>query len=212
VPLGPNVNTVGFNDALPSISEDGLDMYFHSARPGGCGLADIYVSHRDDPTDDFAWEAAVDLGCIVNNSGHNNGPDFFQANGTDFLYYVQENAPGHIGNETNPNIVVSTRPTGGGIDDWSAPVVVTELNSIYVQGRPAIRRTDGLEMIISRAGDPAGFGGTDMYYSTRPCLSSPWSTPVNLGPTINTPYNDGGQSLDFSGTTLFFFSDRPGGF
>src|SRR5437773_1822673 len=55
VRLGPNVNTVGFNDAVPTISEDGLDLYFHSPRPGGCGAADIYVSHRDDPSDDFGW-------------------------------------------------------------------------------------------------------------------------------------------------------------
>jgi hypothetical protein len=212
VRLGPNVNTVGYNDSLPSISKDGLDLYFHSPRPGGFGAADIYVSHRDDPTDDFAWQPAVNLGPNVNGPAPENGPDFFQANGTDYLYYVTQNTPGHLGSATNPNIVLSTRPTGSGITGWSKPVVVTELNSIYTQGRPSIRRTDGLEMIISRVGDPAGFGGTDMFRSTRPSLSSPWSTPVNLGPTLNTNFDDGGEALDFRATTMFFHSTRPSGF
>ena len=212
VRLGTNVNTVGFNDALPSISEDGLDLYFHSPRPGGFAAADIYVSHRDDPTDDFAWQPAVNLGPNVNSPSPDNGPDFFQANGTDYLYFVQTNTLGHIGTATNPNIVLSRRPTGSGITGWSKPVVITELNSIYTQGRPSIRRADGLEMCISRTGDPAGFGGTDIYCSTRPSLSSPWSKPVNLGPTINTPFNDGGQAFDLSGKALYFYSDRPGGF
>lgn len=212
VRLGPNVNTVGFNDSLPSVSEDGLDLYFHSPRLGGFGAADIYVSHRDDPTDDFAWQPAVNLGPNVNGLAPENGPDFFQANGTDYLYYVTQNTPGHLGSATNPNIVLSTRPTGSGITGWSAPVAVTELNSIYVQGRASIRRTDGLEMCISRINDPQGFGGTDIYCSTRPSPSSPWSKPVNLGPTINTPFNDGGQAFDFRGKTLYFYSDRPGGF
>jgi HYR domain/WD40-like Beta Propeller Repeat len=212
VRLGPNVNTVGFNDSVPSISEDGLDLYFHSPRPGGSGAADIYVSHRLDATDDFAWQPAVNLGSAVNNSGPDNGPVFFQANGTDYLYFLQINTPGHIGTATNPNIVLSTRGTGSGITGWGTPVVVTELNSTFTQGRPAIRRADGLEMCISRTADPAGFGGTDTYCSIRPSLSSSWPTPVNQGPTINTPFNDGGEAFDFSGTTLFFFSDRPGGF
>lgn len=212
VRLGPNVNTVGFNDAVPSISEDGLDMYFHSPRPGGCGAADIYVSHRDDPTDDFAWQPAVNLGCVVNNSGPDNGPDFFRAHGIDYLYFLQDNTPGHIGAATNPNIVLSTRPRGSGIAGWSSPEVVAELNSIYRQGRMTIRRADGLEMCFSRDSDPAGFGGTDIYCSSRPSLSSPWSAPVNLGPAINTPFNDGGSACDFKGQTLYLFSDRPGGF
>jgi HYR domain/WD40-like Beta Propeller Repeat len=213
VRLGPNVNAVGFNDSLPSLSEDGLGLYFQSPRPGGFGAADIYVSHRLDPTDDSSWQPAVNLGSSVNSSSADSGPDPFQANGTDYLYYTRFPPllpPGSIGNQAN--IVLSTRPTGSDIAGWSKPTAVTELNSTFMQGRPSIRRADGLEMCISRTGDPAGFGGVDMFCSTRSSLSSPWSTPVNLGPTINTPFDDGGQAFDFSGTTLYFFSNRPGGF
>jgi len=34
------------NEGSTSISWDGLSLYFYSTRPGGLGLADIYVSTR----------------------------------------------------------------------------------------------------------------------------------------------------------------------
>jgi hypothetical protein len=208
VRLGPNVNTVGYNDSFPSISEDELDLYFHSPRPGGCGAADLYVAHRTDPTDDFGWQEAVNLGCVVNSPGPDNGPDFFRADGTDHLYYVQTNPPGGIA--TLPNIVVSTRPTGRGDFGWGSPIPVNELNSEYEQGRTSIRRTDGLEMLFTS--QRPGFGVRDIWVSTRESLWLPWSPPVNLGSTINTQYDDAAPNLDFEGTTLYFWSNRPGGF
>src|SRR5213593_3565589 len=40
---------------------------------------------------------------------------------------------------------------------------------------------------------------------------SPWSEPVNLGPTINTPFNEQQSTLSKDGLTLFFASNRPEG-
>jgi Tol biopolymer transport system component len=41
---------------------------------------------------------------------------------------------------------------------------------------------------------------------------SSWSTPVNLGATINSPYQDFGPAISKDGLSLYFSSDRPGGF
>src|SRR5215471_11654458 len=43
-------------------------------------------------------------------------------------------------------------------------------------------------------------------------IYSAWSTPVNLGPTINSPFNESGPCLSKDGLSLYFFSFRPGGF
>lgn len=40
---------------------------------------------------------------------------------------------------------------------------------------------------------------------------SEWSDPVNLGPGINTAYNEQGPNLSNDGLVLYFGSDRPGG-
>src|SRR5467141_638512 len=45
VNLGPVVNSP-YDDQHPAISKDGLSLYITSARPGGYGGTDIWVSRR----------------------------------------------------------------------------------------------------------------------------------------------------------------------
>ena len=54
--LGPNVNSTGY-DAYPSISSDGLALFFCSDRPGGYGSGDIWMTTR--PTTDAEWGPPV---------------------------------------------------------------------------------------------------------------------------------------------------------
>jgi hypothetical protein len=71
VNLGPKVNSP-YSEAWPWISADGLEIYFHSWRPGGYGNADIYVTRR--PTQNDPWADAVNLGSVVNSSYNEYGP------------------------------------------------------------------------------------------------------------------------------------------
>ena len=64
VNLGPKVNS-SVLDSCPSISPDGLELYFNSLRPGGYGSADIYVTKR--ATQNEPWEEGVNLGPVVNS-------------------------------------------------------------------------------------------------------------------------------------------------
>jgi hypothetical protein len=41
---------------------------------------------------------------------------------------------------------------------------------------------------------------------------SEWTAPVNLGPTINSSFNEFGPATSKDGLSLYFASDRPGGF
>ncbi len=40
----------------------------------------------------------------------------------------------------------------------------------------------------------------------------PWRSPVNLGPVVNSPYNDQHPAISPDGLSLYISSDRPGGF
>src|SRR2546426_267533 len=205
--LGPTVNSSS-NDVAPAFSPDGHRMYFHSFRPGGCGLADIYVSRRHDRRDDFGWGPPEDLGCIVNTPYVNAGPTIFEdeATGITTLYFpVQNNPPG---SDQGFDLYASTRIGDEGA--FGPPVLVPELSSPFRDTRTAIRR-DGLEIFLS-SGRPGGVGNEDLWVSTRASTLDPWSTPVNLGAVVNTTAFDGGPALSFDGTTLYFHSNRPGGF
>ena len=73
------------------------------------------------------------------------------------------------------------------------------------------RQRDGLELIIAsnRLGT---LGGLDLWVTTRASTSDPWSTPVHLGPVLNSAAVEAGVALSSKGTALYFHSDRPGGF
>ena len=182
-------------------------MYFHSFRPGGCGLADIYVSRRRDTRDDFGWGPPEDLGCVVNTPYVNAGPTIFEdeTTGITTLYFTVQNNP--PGSDQGFDIYASARIGDEGA--FGAPVLVPELSSPFRDTRTTIRR-DGLEMILS-SGRPGGVGSEDLWVSTRASTLDPWSTPVNLGAVVNTTAFDGGPALSFDGTTLYFHSNRPGG-
>jgi hypothetical protein len=89
-------------------------------------------------------------------------------------------------------------------------VLVKELCSKKRDTRTAIRR-DGLEMIIGSNRDGGG-GQIDLWASTRATTLDLWSTPVNLGDTVNSGADDGGPALSADGTALYFYSTRTGGF
>lgn len=56
-------------------------------------------------------------------------------------------------------------------------------------------------------GDTAA--ATDLYYI--PFVNNSWGTPVNLGPTINTPYSERSPLLSRNLKTLYFVTDGHGG-
>ena len=71
--------------------------------------------------------------------------------------------------------------------------------------------SDGLT-IIFYSDRPGSLGEDDLWMTTRASAFDPWQPPENLGPTINSSYGDGGPSVSADGLTLFFGSNRPGGF
>ena len=57
-----------------------------------------------------------------------------------------------------------------------------------------------------------GSGGHDLYVTTRETKTDQWSPPTNLGPTVNSSYNEWAPRITADGLSLFFGSDRPGGY
>jgi len=208
VNLGPAINIVGSNTGSPTFTPDGHRMYFHSSRPGFCGLADLYVARRHDKRDDFGWGPAQNLGCVVNGPAFDNGPTYFEdeTTGITTLYFTST----RLGGPGDYDIYASTRVGDDG--EFGPPVLVAELSAPGRDTRTAIRR-DGLEMFLSSdgAGRVGGIGSQDIWVSTRARTLDTWSTPVNLGANVNSTAFDGAPALSFDGTMLYFFSERAGG-
>ena len=90
-------------------------------------------------------------------------------------------------------------------DSFGAPVLAAGLNTAQNEFRPNLRR-DGLEIYFDS--DRTGsLGLNDIWTSTRASTSDPWSTPTNLGSSVNSTANDLRPSLSWDGTTLYFGSN-----
>ncbi len=57
-----------------------------------------------------------------------------------------------------------------------------------------------------------GLGGHDLYVTARETKTDQWGPPVNPGPPVNSSANEWAPRISADGLSLFFGSDRPGGY
>lgn len=200
VNLGPVINSASL-DAGAALSNDEHYLFFFSNRPGGAGGNDLYVSYRSDTKDDLGWETPRRLGPEVNTDDDENAPMFHQND----LYFTRGNTV--LGQQ---NLYVAPAKRDGEIT--GPAVYITELNHPAANDAAPEVRTDGREIFYSRSAAAGGFGNADLWFSTRPGASGPWSPPMNAGATINTPAFEQQPNLSYDGRTLLWASNRPGGF
>ncbi|MHC4243258.1 MAG: LamG-like jellyroll fold domain-containing protein [Planctomycetota bacterium] len=195
----PNVNSSA-SDENPTISADGLSLYYCSLRPGGYGNYDLLVVTRATTHDD--WGIPVNLGPTVNSSSHDYSPDV-SADG--LRLYFASDRPGGYGSH---DLWVTSRATTK--DDWGAPVNLgSTVNNSTGEGCPAIS-TDDLELYFW-SDRPGGSGNTELWTATRATTEDEWSTPVNLGRTVNSSAGEECSDILADGLSLFFVSGRSGG-
>ena len=203
VSLGSDINTALWSEICPMLTISGRYLYFASDRPGGCGAFDIYVSRRLNKESWTDWGEPENLGCLVNSAGPEFSPSLLEdEDGNIQLYFSSGLRPGGLG---FGDVWTSYLQPDG---TFSAAAPVVALNTPSNDIRPKIRQRDGLEIFFDS--NRPGSILQDLYTSTRECTSPecPWSTPVSLGTTVNSPGIDGGPALSFNATELYFMSDR----
>jgi hypothetical protein len=202
--LGDIVNS-DVEDSNPTLSEDGLELYFNSFRPDGLGNGDIWVTRRATKSD--PWTEPVNLGRPINSEKHESAPSI-SSDGLEF--YFQFTDPSLPDEDPSHGFYVSRRQTKDA--PWGEPVILGPvINSWPIQWEPEIS-SDGLVLFWADYWDgdprPGGFGDTDLWYSHRATKDSPWSEPVNLGPAINTSFAESGPAISADGSKIYFSSNR----
>lgn len=109
-----------------------------------------------------------------------------------------------------PNALPVEASASAALLEWSEPVHLgPTINTAGLEQGPELS-PDGLSLYFS-SGRSGGMGGNDLWVAHRASLDSPWETPQNLGPTVNTSSNEGSPGLSRNGRLLFIPSNRPGG-
>jgi len=204
--LGTVLNSQS-NETHPSVSADGLTLYFSSDRPGGYGSADIYMTTR--VTRDAPWGQVVNMGPKINISNADLCP-WISADGLELYFESYLRAGGYGGGD----IYVARRATTG--DPWGDPVNLGPVvNSAYQEHNVSLS-PDGLLMFFSdrdlfqNMPRPGGYGYCDIWITRRATLADPWQTPVNLGPSVNGSALDVVPRVSPDGSMFYFCSSRGG--
>ncbi|MEO7080491.1 MAG: hypothetical protein ABIY71_03150, partial [Flavobacteriales bacterium] len=88
---------------------------------------------------------------------------------------------------------------------WSTPERMTDQINSKAHEPSATISPDGSEIYFT-SDRPGGFGGRDLYRIRR-LPNGQWSLPLNLGPEINTAFDEDAPFMHSDGTTLFFSSN-----
>jgi hypothetical protein len=196
----PNVNSSS-RDLKPSVSADGLSLFFTSFRPGGIGGMDIWVTTRETTDDD--WGEPVNLGSPVNSTAWETGSISYDGLS---LYLSSTRSRG---SNANADIWVTTRDTIH--SEWGNPMNLgSTVNSSVDQCYTSIS-ADELELYFS-SNRGNGYGAYDLWVTRRETILDSWGTPENLGPTINSSAYEVDPGISPDGRILFFTSDRSGGY
>ena len=91
--------------------------------------------------------------------------------------------------------------------DYGAGTTMIPMNSKFNDG-PIYLHIDGETMYIASQGNES-IGGYDIFVSRK--LKGAWTTPVNLGYPINTPYDDFFFAATANGKFAYISSNRAGG-
>lgn len=193
--MGNAINSV-YPDYCPRLSADQQIMVFTSRRPtnvggktydGGQYFEDIYFSVKKDDQ----WQPAQNIGWPVNTVG-NEAAVAISSDGQEILIYKDDMGNGNI----------YTSCLDG--DKWSTPVKLNpNINSPYWESSACISADGNVLFFVSDR--PGGYGGSDIYKSIRQ-PGGDWGPAVNLGPVVNSPYDEYAPFLHADGVTLYFSS------
>lgn len=169
----------------------------------GLSYYDLYYSEQSD--DDSSW-ASSPLSFTINSKLHEASPCYNSNSKT--LYFTRNNhSKNRTIKSTDGEVKLELFFSSFKDGNFSDPRPLLINSKLYSIGQPALS-PDGTILIFA-SDRPGGFGGIDLYYSTK--RSTGWSTPKNMGEAINTVGDEEFPFMSNDGS-LFFSSDWHSGF
>ena len=148
----------------------------------------------------------INMGDVINSPYGDYGPAISADNSQMVFTSKRNKLKVGLKERENEDLMVSRNESGY----WMQAEPLTQINSPYNEGSATLS-PDGQSLVFARCGSPDGQGSCDLYISKKD-EDSIWTKPVNLGGDVNSIYWDSHPSFSHSGDTLYFASDRSGGF
>jgi len=196
--LGPRINSVQA-DYGALIAADGSSLIFTSRRPPLSGdkvnkttqehFEDIFASHQVEGQ----WTGAEALPLPVNTPGNDASVGLFN-DGRTMLIYRDEDGNGDL---------YESRRTG---TDWSAPLALGQNINTRNHESSGWFSFDRQWLYFASDRPEDNVGGQDIYRSKWVEEANDWGVAENLGPTINSIYDEEGVFVHPDGRSIYFSS------
>ena len=206
VNAGPEINSEAA-DYAPLITPDGNKIFFTSRRynpefpekdPWDRPFEDIYLAERKEKD----WTTAKALPDPVNTKRH-DATVGISNNGEVLLVYRSDRVD--YGGDL---YLTQIRE-----DEWEEPEKLeNKINSSHLESSASMSN-DG-DVLYFSSDRPGGYGGKDIY-RVKKLPDGEWSMPQNLGPVVNTQFDEDAPYASPDGKLLFFSSrghETMGGF
>lgn len=182
------------------ITADESTVIFTSRRPGSFGdkvdqynlyYEDVYVSNRINGV----WQKPRNIGEPINTKDHDAAMGISPDGQKLFLYY----------GKSGGDIMVSTRKG----DSWSKPEVLAKtINSPHGNENSASFSFDNRTIYFTSDNtDKVDNHGLHDIFKVTLDTKGKWGKPVNLGPIVNSPYDEADVFMHPDGRTLYFSSN-----
>lgn len=184
---------------------DGFE-YLLLASANTAGNLDLYYLKNQPVSGSFIPEITGPLPVRLMNTGSDDAYICF--NSLQDTAYLSSNKNGNF------DIFYLIKPEEKDLSSWfnldySVPAMADSLNSSDEDKCPFILK----KIMVFASNRAGGLGGYDLYYSVL--KNRKWSTPVNMGPRINSSSDEYRPVLgfhpEFTNNYLMFSSNRPGG-
>ncbi|QHS57087.1 OmpA family protein [Mucilaginibacter sp. 14171R-50] len=188
VNMGPEINTAA-DEYLPVATADESTLIFTRKIDNN---EDFYKSVKLNNN----WQKAGYLSNIINTSAYNEGAQSISQDGK-YLFFTGCNRPDGLG---RCDIYIAQKKG----NDWAKPFSLSApVNTSGWEAQPSIS-ADGrtLYFVSNRKG---GYGGYDIWKSTL--SDKGWSEPENMGPQINTTYDEQSPFIHPDDSTFYFCSN-----
>ncbi len=186
--MGPAINTPD-DEYLPVATADESELIFTRKIANN---EDFYKSIKVNGQ----WQTATYLSNNINTPEYNEGAQSITQDGK-YLFFTGCNRPDGLG---RCDIYVAAKKG----DDWAKPFdLAPPVNTPGWESQPSIS-SDGRTLYFT-SNRKGGYGGYDIWKSTL--TDKGWGNPVNLGPNINTAFDEQSAFIHPDDSTLYFCSN-----
>jgi tetratricopeptide (TPR) repeat protein len=177
--------TQGSVNENPAVSFDGNSIAYTERR----GMVNVIMYSRKERD---IWQPPIDITAMI-NAGEDCSTCALNKDGTELFIYKNDNYDGNI---YSSHLVNGT---------WTPIKKLNKnINTKFYESHASVS-ADGKKLYFTSNRD-GGAGSLDIYVSEKDA-SGDWGPAVNLGNTINTPYNEDTPFITENDSLLFFCSE-----